>query len=262
LIKLHKKIQGKKMIDRKKANILMDEVYENQIIRTFNSWIKNYCKIDCFAILLILPNNEMLHLSTHSLLTKIYQGRNYGLYDQPVSKIFYENLPFYSWQQPRPNKIQREIHQIREKIFNLNSGTNFVRKIDTEAGRFHIIYCVSTYENDPLHYFKFTYNVNKILEICDFSYNTLLPIFQENCANFILPRIDKFIGFDYKEILSLFKDYNLQNELANRVISFIEQSNTETETEYKIKLALQLTINNSNTCLSSRRKFAPYLIKG
>ncbi|HLB42406.1 MAG TPA: hypothetical protein VJN02_06085 [Gammaproteobacteria bacterium] len=249
------------MPSRKNAHIIMDKIYEDEITNFFKSWVKNYCNIDCFAVLVILPNNDMLHLSTHPTLTKIYHERKYGLYDQPVIKKFYENFPFYPWRQINYTRIQNEIHTIREKIFNLNSGTNFVRIINSIQGKFHIIYCVSTYNKDPLNYFKFACNVNKILEVGDFAYNTLLPIFQENCNSYTLPRIKKFVGFDYDNIALLCNNYVLQKEIAERLIFFLEQSHIEDKTDFKLKSSLKLVAINSHPVITNNPKFVPYLIK-
>ncbi|APS45245.1 hypothetical protein AVI51_02545 [Piscirickettsia salmonis] len=49
---------------RKKANIIMNEVYEDKMFSFFIKRLKYFCNIDCFATLIILPNNEILHLST------------------------------------------------------------------------------------------------------------------------------------------------------------------------------------------------------
>lgn len=229
---------------RRNAEILMDQMYENEITNFFKKWIKNYCGIDCFAILVILPDNDMLHLSTHPPLTKIYHERQYGLYDQPIMEKYYSKLPFYPWRQLKCNKLQNEIHLIREKIFNLNSGTNFVRTIDASEGRFHIIYCISSFEKNPLNYFRFACNVNKILEVGDYCYNSLFSIFQENCEKFTLPKIEKFLGFQYENLNDLFNNYILRKNIAEKLIEFLEKSWTEDKTEYNIKTSLKLIVNN------------------
>ncbi|WP_155081956.1 hypothetical protein [Piscirickettsia salmonis] len=142
----------------------MDEVYEDKILSFFRKWIKSFCNIDCFAVLIILPNNEMLHLSTHPNLTKVYGQKNYGLFDQPTKSDIYEKFSFYPWRLPNPNTKQQEIHTVREKIFNLNSGTNFVRKITNKNEEYYVIYCVSSHSKDLRNYFEFSSNANLILQ--------------------------------------------------------------------------------------------------
>ncbi len=242
---------------KKEVKLLMDEMYEAKIFNFFKQWIKNYYGIDCFAILLILPNDDFLHLSIHSHLTKIYCENNYGSYDQPVNKIYYDNFSFYPWRLPNQTRKQIEIHTVREKIFNLNAGTNFVRSINTDQGKFRIIYCMSTYNKDPLMQYVFACNAKTILEIGDFAYNTLLPLFQENSSIYTLPKIEKLEPITDLSMLNALKNYTPTIDLVPRILKFIEKS--QDENVFKLNNRIR-TIYTNNTIISKRSKAKLFLI--
>lgn len=211
-------------IIRKKAKIIIDAEYEQKIIKFFKTWIDRYCGIDCFAVLVILPNNDVLHLSTHSELSKIYHENNYGLYDQPVIKKHFQEHLFYPWVTSNPTKTQKEIHLIREKIFNLNSGTNFVRKIKNNNNElFHLLYCVSSHKKDPLGYFKFACCTQEILKVGDFAYNSLLPILQENCEKYILPKVESQAKTEIERTSKLLKNYVFSNDMLKNIPRYINR---------------------------------------
>ncbi len=252
------------MLLRKNANVIMDKIYEESMISFFKRWIKSYCNIDCFAILVILPDHDMLHLSTHPTLTQVYSDNHYGLVDQPTNQKIYLNFSFYPWRLPNPTKKQLEIHSIREKIFNLNAGTNFVRKIQTIQGEFCIIYCCSTHNKDPLNYFKFAANANAIFEIGDFAYNSLLPIFQENCSKFKIPNIDNFSEINCENITALINNYTLIEKFSDRIIMFAEKSPIIDKADYNFKKQLKLVAKNKihvNANSKNAEQPSLYLVK-
>lgn len=210
---------------RNEARILIDDAYSQRINKFFKNWIAGYCGIDYFTILVYLPDNDMLHFSTHLELSIVYQKNNYGLYDQPtVKKLYHDNI-FYPWVTANPTKAQQEIHTIREKIFNMNSGTNFVRRIENNGNVFHVIYCVSSNKKDPLGYFKFALNAERIYQAGDFAYNTFLPILQENCANYILPQIEQNIELSINDTSKTFKNYVLSNEILKNIPNNLNKFN-------------------------------------
>ncbi|MCW5589651.1 MAG: hypothetical protein KIT27_08330 [Legionellales bacterium] len=252
------------MLLRKNANIIMDKIYEKAMIKFFKAWIKKYCNIDCFAVLVILPDNDMLHLSTNPALTQVYSENNYGLIDQPTNRRIYEKHVFYPWRLPNATNKQQEVHSVREKIFNLNSGTNFVRKITTDQGLFHVIYCCSSFEKDHLNYFKFTANVNAIMEAGDFAYNSLLPIFQENCEKYNLPKIDKSSMIVYENVHDLIKNYTVIGELYKEVMDFLKKSPIIDESDYTFKQGMKLVIENKDFVKKQSNKSSQpilYLVK-
>jgi hypothetical protein len=138
-------------------------------------------------------------------------------------KKHYQNHLFYPWVTQNPTKKQKEIHLIREKIFNINSGTNFVRRIEYSGKVFYIIYCVSSHKKDHLGYFKFACNTQKILEIGDFAYNTLLSIFQENCENYILPKIDLSTEIKIENTSATLKNYVFSAEMLKNIPQYINK---------------------------------------
>ncbi|WP_119344554.1 hypothetical protein [Facilibium subflavum] len=177
----------------KKLNSLISEAYEFQVCAFFNKWIKSYYHIDHFAILIVLPDDNILHVSTNSLLVKHYNQMNFIQHDYAMNPAMYKNWPYYPWD-CSDDIITSKAVSFRKNQWGLNAGTNFVRKIKTDQGEFFIIYAVATHRNGELAKYHFTCNANAIFEIGDFSYNNLRHIFQENTF-YNLPKIETFKFF-------------------------------------------------------------------
>ena len=145
---------------------------------------------------------------------------------------------------PNANKIQKNIHTIREEIFGLYAGTNIVRKIKTNQGWFHIIFCISSYEKKAQKYVEFAANIKIISEACDFSYNTLLPALQESCELFNLPKIDQKINISDQEIKKCIPNYIEIPGLNSNIDQWLKGSSS-THEEDQIKQNLRILHGNT-----------------
>ncbi len=226
----------------KDVRAIISKTYEDQINAFFNRWIKGYFNIDHFAILIVLPNKEVVHISTNTKLVEVYNMRKYGLFDCALHEQMYLNWPFYPWRRmlskEKATQVE-EIHQFREKEFSLNAGTNFVRKIESSEGTFNIIYAIATKKQDPLMQYVFACNVNAILEIGDFAYMSLKHIFQEN-SKYTFPEIKNFVPFNGGIQIASFNNYVMKGSTPNKIIDFTEKSNTTSECEYQLKKNLKV----------------------
>jgi len=246
-------------------NGILDEIYREEVNSLHRNWITNYYNIGHWAIFCILPNQHIVYLSSHPQLSRIYVERNYGYNDCMLTPEMYENWPFYPWRTNNKNsKILKEIHTIREEIFNLNSGTNFVRKIDTEEGRYHLIYCISSPRKDPLMYYIFSCNVNAILEMFDFAYNSLRHVFQVHVTDYSLPKIEKFKPFKGGLDISPYKNYRfcpIQPDI-NELYNYTKEScSTDDQAAYDLKKQLILINCNSKAKIQKNSKTKLYLVK-
>lgn len=201
---------------------LLSSIYKRNIDSFFKNWIKNYFDISNLGLFIILPNKEILYLSTRSELSEVYSSRNFFKYDLILKSEMYENYNIYPWRTKKSNKYIEEINLTREKIFGMYSGTTFVRKLHGPSNDlFFLIYCVSTYNKDPLMKYIYACFSNEILEICDFAYNHFLNIFQRYTF-FELPKISNFVGLDKSE-KSIFENYpGMRLPNTERLLKFIE----------------------------------------
>lgn len=224
----------------------MNELYEKEIMHFFKSNMQSLYGIDCFALLVILPNNEMIHLSTEPQFTKIYERYNYGFIDQPTAKEIYTTFSFYPLQLPNMNPYQAIIHEIRENTFNINCGTNFVREVNTKSDRFYLIYCVASNNKNPYSYLEFASRANEIMAAGDFAYTSLLPIFQEQCLDYTLPKLEGEKILTSSEI-----DKATFNYLLSPSININELLKSETKSEFMHRIRMKIEMCNKLKLVSS-----------
>lgn len=237
------------MFEEEKFCGIVDEVYRQRISVFHRQWVDGFFDIGHFAIFVILPNKNIVYLSSHPELSKLYTSKGYGMYDCMLSSEMYESWPFYPWRTSKKGPIIDEIHNTRENVFNLNCGTNFVRKIDTEEGRFYLIYCLSTPKKNPLMSYIFACNINAILELFDFAYNSLIDILQNYTNNYILPKITEFSPFTGGLDINPFQNYNITKENKIGIYSaqdFLNQKKTSSNESALLRSKLRLVVNNAS----------------
>lgn len=96
--------------------------------------------------------------------------------------------------------------------------------------------------------------MNNILEIGDFAYNTFLPLLQENCPDYILPKHGEPVLINSDNIQNTFQHYVLSRETLERLPSLIKKTNAQDKKVYQAKEALKLISNDH--CLNSTKSRA------
>lgn len=210
----------------------------------FSRWIKGFLNIDAFAMLLILPNKQVMYLSTQNKLAMIYRSQQLAYYDQPMDAYFYENFEFYPWRMSRyaAHAIQNKIHNMRENQFDMHCGTNFVRQAKTDQGPFYLIYSVSSHKKNPLGYTCFASNVQLITQMGDFCYHTMRPNWQMFCDDYSLPMTLNESLLSELSLQKIMKNYINIPGLANHLFDFINKK-SYSETEEKMKDQFKVIVN-------------------
>jgi hypothetical protein len=201
---------------------LLASSHEYFINKFFNKWIKNYYEISNIGIFVILNDDEMIYLSTHKQLAEFYVAQNFKRFDLILKKEIYLNYNLYPWKMNKTNKYINEINFTREKLFSMYSGTSFVRKLtDKNNNQYHVIFCVSTYNPDPMIQYLYACLPNEILEVCDFAYNAFVPLFQQ-FTTVELPTIDKFVPYEPTE-QDILRNYRLKEIPIDDIQGYIQK---------------------------------------
>lgn len=212
---------------------LLSVAYKNEINYLLKSWMKNYYEICSFGLFVILPNKEVLYTSTNADLSKVYVTRNFARHDILLKEEMYKNYLIYPWRIKKSNRYIEEITLTREKIFNLNAGTTYVRKLkDKLKNDYHIIYCVSTHNKNPMMKYVYACAPDDILEVCDFAYNSLIHLFQRY-THFKLPKIQKFIPMNTVN-QNILENYTINENDFEKFLKYTDRPISKNINPYKI----------------------------
>ncbi len=195
-----------------------------KLAKVFRREIEGIAGINHITIHLILPNHESICLTSSHQQVDHYVENKYGDYDHSLISRYTDNLPFYSWEICPLNEEAKKLNQIKKDTYGLQSGMNFVRKIDD----IKIIYSVATFITDPIMQFVMMSKANQILEAGDYLFNSFRDIYQGQ-TKFEIPKIEIFKPFtggiegvipNYE-----YKNTDQQTEISNHIKNQIAHSN-------------------------------------
>ena len=138
-----------------------------RLAKVFKKEIEGIAGINHVTIHLILPTNESVCLTSSYNVLHDYVKCQYGPNDHSLIPRYYENLPLYAWDICPLNESAAKLNKIKQERYNLQSGTNFVRRL----GYFTLIYSVATFIQDPVMKYVMISKANQILEAGDYLYN-------------------------------------------------------------------------------------------
>ena len=164
------------MSETNEVNLAADKACLIKLAQVFRKEIEGIAGINHITIHVILPSNQSLCLTSSYQHVDNYVENKYGQYDHSLISRYTDNLPFYSWEICPLNKEAEALNKIKKETYGLQSGMNFVRKLDNVK----IIYSVATFIEDPVMQFVMLSKANQILEAGDFLYNSFHDVYQEH----------------------------------------------------------------------------------
>lgn len=174
--------------------------FKTQLSKVFCNVLHLYA-IDYISINIIDPQGQIICFSSHPSFEHNFFTDPIFEFDHIFSPIFYQNKPYYNWQDAFEPTKKETLTLLKLKKYNFNHGHCFIRQIND----FFFIYSIASKEkNISAQYYSD--NKPEILEIGDFCYRKIRPLYNIIFPEKIAPHMPILeINSNKKNYLTLVK---------------------------------------------------------
>ncbi len=161
-----------------------------QIRRLFKEVLGLY-DIDHFSLDLVSPAGEMIFFSGTPSHGYEICSKGLGEFDGAISPEYYQQYEFYWWKDVVHKRFGEQINYIRDVKHQFRHGFMLVRHWND----FYLIYSFATKSNKANFQSTIINNVNHLLSVGDYLYNSMRDVYAEYSGAFTPPKITQFYPF-------------------------------------------------------------------